>query len=136
MMIDANKFKQINDTYGHIQGDAALVRIADALRNACRDLTRKVTLARFGGDEFVIFIREVSHEQILALCEGIHAELKRLNEAAHSPYPLTVSIGVTGVTPDVELSKAIVQADQELYEKKRAQAAAPDAMAKLNRGRP
>ena len=136
MMIDANKFKQINDTYGHIQGDAALVRIADALRSACRDIPKKVSIARYGGDEFAVFVREGSPEQIDALCEKIHEELSSLNAAACSPYPLSVSIGVTGVTPDVELSKAIVQADQGLYEKKRAQAAAPDAVAKQSRGRP
>ena len=120
LMIDANKFKQINDTYGHIQGDAALVRIADALRNACNGLTKRANIARFGGDEFVVFVSEDSPEQISRLCEKIRAELKSLNEAAHSPYDLTVSIGTTRVKRGVTLKDAIAEADRKLYEEKKA----------------
>ena len=120
LMIDANKFKQINDTYGHIQGDAALVRIADALRNACSGLPRRTNIARFGGDEFVVFVREDSPEEIAGLCEKIRAELKSLNEAASSPYDLTVSIGTTKVRPGVTLKDAIAEADRKLYEDKKS----------------
>ena len=120
LMIDANKFKQINDTYGHIQGDAALVRIADALRNACSGLPRRANIARFGGDEFVVLVREDSPEQIAGLCGKIRAELKSLNEAAGSPYDLTVSIGMTKVRKGVALKDAIAEADRKLYEEKKA----------------
>ena len=120
LMIDANKFKQINDTYGHIQGDTALVRIADALRNACNDLPKRANIARFGGDEFVVFVREDSPEQIVRLCEKIRTELKSLNEAADLPYDLTVSIGTTKVKKGVVLKDAIAEADQKLYEEKKA----------------
>ena len=120
LMIDANKFKQINDTYGHIQGDAALVRIADALRNACSGLPRRANIARFGGDEFVVLVREDSPEQIAGLCGKIRAELKSLNEAAGSPYDLTVSIGMTKVRKGVALKDAIAEADRRLYEEKKA----------------
>lgn len=119
LMIDANKFKQINDTYGHIQGDAALIRIADALRKACSDLPKRANIARYGGDEFVVFVREATEEQIDELCEHIHGELHRLNQSDNSPFDLTVSIGVAKVRQGTALKDAIEKADQKLYEEKK-----------------
>lgn len=119
LMIDANKFKQINDTFGHIQGDAALVRVADSLRNACSDLHGRANIARYGGDEFVILMRDATEEQIQALCGRIRQVLKQMNAAAGSPYDLTVSIGVAKVKPGTPLRDAIASADQKLYEEKK-----------------
>ena len=119
LMIDANKFKQINDTYGHIQGDAALVRIADALRIACSNLPKRANIARYGGDEFVVFAREATEEQIDELCDHIHGELHRLNKEDNSPFDLTVSIGVAKVRQGTALKDAIEKADQKLYEEKK-----------------
>lgn len=106
---------------GHIQGDAALVRIADALRKACADLPKRANIARYGGDEFVVFVREATEKQISDLCGQIRAELKRLNEVADSPYDLTVSIGVAEVEQGTSLKEAVEEADQKLYDEKKRQ---------------
>lgn len=119
LLIDANKFKSINDTYGHIQGDAALVMIAEALQSACQDLPKKANIARYGGDEFVILARIDSADQVSGLCGRIHQELQLKNEKEKLPYRVTVSIGTTAVEPGTTLKDAIESADQWLYEEKR-----------------
>ena len=53
-MIDMNRFKRINDTFGHVEGDKAILMTADALREACSELHRKIVIARYGGDEFAL----------------------------------------------------------------------------------
>ena len=62
-MIDLNKFKQINDQYGHVEGDMALRRTADALKMACGDNTLKTFIARYGGDEFMKRARNTNLRQ-------------------------------------------------------------------------
>ena len=120
LMIDANKFKQINDTYGHIEGDAALVRIADSLRKGCVPLKRRANIARYGGDEFVIVAKAESDDVINDLVTRIREELKNLNDMAKSPYEVTVSIGIakTGDREVLPLEELAARADEKLYEEK------------------
>ena len=121
MMIDANKFKEINDTYGHIEGDEALVRIADALRNGCHILKHKATIARYGGDEFVVVLRAESEGEVKKLEENIKKELAKLNKEAGAPYELSVSIGYAraGHKERISLKELVDSADEKLYEEKR-----------------
>ncbi len=120
LMIDANKFKQINDTYGHIEGDAALVRIADSLRKGCVPLKRRANIARYGGDEFVIVVKAESDDVINDLVTRIREELKKLNDMAKSPYEVTVSIGIAraGEHEVLPLEQLAHRADEKLYEEK------------------
>jgi diguanylate cyclase (GGDEF)-like protein len=122
MMVDANRFKHINDTYGHLEGDTALVRIADALRLGCRDYAGKSSISRYGGDEFVVLAwadRKKGEQEIRHLMESIHGHLKRLNSDANSPYDLTVCIGMAKVTEQSVLKDVIEEADAKLYDQKR-----------------
>ena len=118
LLIDANKFKAINDTYGHIQGDAALERIAEALRLACKGLRRRASVTRYGGDEFVVLAWEEEPGGIASLRERIREALDALNQSADSPYELTVSIGVARAAPDKTLKALIAEADHSLYAEK------------------
>lgn len=117
-LIDANKFKSINDTYGHIQGDQALIRISEALRSACRRLQKRANIARFGGDEFVILASVDNPED---LEKKIHKSLEDMNRRNPVPYELTVSIGVTPVLPDMDMADAIAKADAQMYMNKHRQ---------------
>ncbi len=119
LMIDANRFKAINDTYGHIQGDAALVRIADSLRMACRELLHRANIARYGGDEFVILAKADDPDAIDALKERIAGNLIQLNREARAPYDLSVSIGVARAEKEKPLKELIERADAALYAEKR-----------------
>lgn len=119
LMIDANKFKSINDTYGHLQGDKALIRIADAMRLGLKGHNKRSLIARYGGDEFVILIWAESDVMIENLIGRINRELNRLNKEANSPYDLTVSIGYEKASPDLPLKDLIEKADAHLYEAKK-----------------
>lgn len=118
LMIDANRFKGINDTYGHIQGDAALIRIADALLLVCKGTHKRTHVSRYGGDEFVILAWMEDEEMVSDLVGQIHEHLRVLNEKAKAPYELTVSIGVAKVRHGDNLKELIEAADKHLYEEK------------------
>ena len=121
LMIDLNKFKSINDEYGHVEGDNALKRTADALKAACSDNSLKTFIARYGGDEFIIVTRTDNEELVKELCSNIKATLIRMNDEAGAKYELTASIGYSqyrgGVT---EFQSALAKADEALYVDKRA----------------
>ncbi len=119
LMIDANKFKNINDTYGHVQGDKALIRIADAMRHSLRGHNRRFNIARYGGDEFAILVWCESVSDIEALIGRIHNELSALNRQANSPYDLTVSIGYHKASREMDLKDLVELADEKLYEEKK-----------------
>ena len=119
MMIDANRFKKINDTYGHVQGDMALIRIADAMQLAFRGYNRQFIIARYGGDEFAILVWAESEDAISVFKEKISAELTALNKKANSPYDLSVSIGSYKASADMPLKTLIEKADELLYEEKK-----------------
>ncbi len=121
LLIDANKFKAINDTYGHIQGDAALERIADALRISCGGLYYRANIARYGGDEFVMLVRTDDEAEIEGLKNRINQNLAEMNREAGTPYDLSVSIGIARAERDEALKEVIEKADKELYEEKRNQ---------------
>jgi diguanylate cyclase (GGDEF)-like protein len=118
MIIDANKFKSINDTYGHIEGDAALVRIADAMRMACANSKKKSNCVRYGGDEFVILIWTSKVEEVNAIKDGVRSHLKDLNDEANVPYDLTVSVGIAKAEKNQDIKDVLEIADKELYEEK------------------
>lgn len=118
LMIDANRFKQINDAYGHIQGDAALIRIADALRQSGEELHMRTNICRYGGDEFALFTWIRKEEELDTLTKSIRDKLSALNKKAQSPYELTVSIGAAKAERGMTLKEVIDKADQLLYEEK------------------
>lgn len=116
MMVDANYFKTINDTYGHDVGDEALIRIADAMRKVCEDGDY---IARLGGDEFVIIGIRKSEDQIDELSWSIHNQLEE--ETRKSGYLLSVSVGYEVYHYRVHKtgSELYKKADEKMYENKR-----------------
>ena len=120
-IIDADHFKQINDRYGHIEGDEALISIAEALRSGCTKLKSRASIARFGGDEFVI-LAHADEMETDTVKKSIREALEITNKEMQRPYALSVSIGVTKVNPNTSLSEVVTQADKELYVEKRNRA--------------
>lgn len=126
LMIDLNKFKHINDQHGHVEGDTALKRTADAIKIACADNPFKTFIARYGGDEFIIIAKTENEELIRALSNTIKETLIRLNEESGAGYELTASIGSACYCGDItDFQAALNKADEALYEEKakRVQAA-------------
>lgn len=87
MFIDMDNFKPLNDTYGHNAGDMLLVEVADRLKNCVREVD---TLARFGGDEFVVLLCELDADESKARSlAGIVAE--KIRTALSAPYILAIN---------------------------------------------
>ena len=89
-MIDMDNFKHINDQYGHLEGDAALVLLAGILKKVCANYNG--VLARYGGDEFCIACGCNSVE-VRTLIASIQRELDAANAASGKPYQIEISIG-------------------------------------------
>ncbi|MBE5808050.1 MAG: GGDEF domain-containing protein [Clostridiales bacterium] len=118
LMIDLDYFKSINDTYGHLEGDRALVELSGALKRACGPFPKRPYIARYGGDEFIV-VMEGFEEDVERLCEIIRKELYQIN-AKSQTYKLMVSIGYAKWQPGMDHKALIGAADEELYRHKRA----------------
>ena len=119
LMIDANKFKSINDNYGHIQGDKALKNIADALRLGCKELPKRANISRYGGDEFAIMFESGGREECEKLKARIKEKLSEINMRTKVPFELTVSIGIASSSGSLSLKQLIDNADEDMYEEKK-----------------
>lgn len=97
LMLDLDRFKAINDRFGHAAGDAALKAVADAIRQNVRVFD---TVARYGGEEFVVVMPGASRPEGEAVAERLRAAVDALTvESAGQRLPLTVSIGVAALQP-------------------------------------
>lgn len=117
LAIDADRFKSINDTYGHAIGDRALKIIAFALQN----VTRKGDIVgRIGGEEFCIFLPGASRETALRLAERVRAEVENtpLYTGVNQIHPLTISIGCAVAHKHESNSQVLSRADKCLYRAK------------------
>ena len=118
MMIDADRFKSINDNYGHIQGDNALKNIAEALRLACKGLPKRANIARYGGDEFAVLFEAGDPETAESLKKSINETLEEVNRRTKIPFELKVSIGVAATDGKLSLKELIDIADEAMYKDK------------------
>ncbi len=113
MFLDLDNFKQVNDAYGHASGDAVLVELASRLRAAVRPAD---TVARFGGDEFVVVCEAVDERAALALGERLREAIQLPLLVAGAPHELTASIGVA--LGDGGPDGLLARADAALYRAK------------------
>ena len=117
LIIDADHFKKINDSFGHLTGDTALLEIAGAISRAIRvgDV-----LGRIGGEEFGAFLVGASDQEAARVAERIRIEVEliRFKPEDERTVPLTVSIGGTPCAPDADVSDLMRAADKRLYEAK------------------
>jgi diguanylate cyclase (GGDEF)-like protein len=114
-MLDIDHFKAINDTFGHQAGDHALIEVASRLR---RSLRGNDMVARWGGEEFVVLLRDCVLSDALRLAEDIRAAIAEVPFGALGS--LTVSVGAAEVRADEDLTSWLGRADQALYRAKRA----------------
>ena len=117
-IMDLDKFKLVNDTFGHLAGDAVLREFATRVKNSIRS---DELFARYGGEEFVALLPEASLEQAIGFAERIRAlaeaEAVTFNE---KKIPITVSIGVAHTAGGENLTpeELIERADKKLYQAK------------------
>ena len=115
-MLDLDNFKQINDRFGHVEGDRLLVETAEKLEHVCRT-TDKV--GRLGGDEFIIFLRSVSETDIDPLVSRILKRVQKLYNQSGAVVEVTASIGVAHYPQDGDTFADLYHcADIALYDAK------------------
>ena len=117
LIIDADHFKKINDSFGHLTGDKALLEIAGAIKRAVRACD---VLGRIGGEEFAAHLVGADDEEAVRVAERIRREVEsiRFQPVDGRTLPLTVSIGGTPCRADANVSDLMRAADKRLYEAK------------------
>ena len=117
LIIDADHFKSINDTFGHVSGDEALLLIASAIKRSVRAVD---VLGRVGGEEFCAFLAGAGESEARTIAERIRREVEliRFRPTDERTVALTVSIGGTLCEKDASISELMRSADRRLYEAK------------------
>jgi two-component system, cell cycle response regulator len=115
-MFDLDRFKQVNDTYGHQAGDRVLVELADILRETARDIDR---LGRYGGEEFMALLPETCLEDAAVFVERVRREVarRRFDIGRDEPLRMTLSAGVATYPHEmIDSVETLVRlADEALY---------------------
>jgi len=118
LMVDIDKFKALNDTHGHATGDEVLRAVAGAIVAAVRE---DDVPARFGGEEFVVLLRNPDPGVAVEVGERIRSAVRGLDLRRHGVRGVSVSVGVAvAVEPDEPIEDLIDTADRALYRAKRA----------------
>ena len=118
-VVDVNNFKYINDTYGHQAGDACIKHVAEVIR---RNIRRSDWLARWGGDEFVVGLREANpFAQTETILQRIVRDLKDspLRMPQGEELTLTATVGASRYSGEADLRELLAKADEAMYEAKR-----------------
>ena len=114
MMIDIDNFKEINDRYGHVEGDRILAALAGSFKTGTRDSD---ICCRYGGEEFVVIMPSTDFREAGILAERLRWKVE---QGMPGGRKVTISIGVASCDRDIHTSKELVEkADAALYEAKR-----------------
>lgn len=118
MYIDLDGLKQINDTYGHEEGDRAIAVAADIIKDTFHP---DDIIARLSGDEFVVIAIDAPDKVFPTIKQRLLSIIHRYNEKLKLSYTLSISIGRSHYTPgsEVSLKQLMSEADQDLYEDKK-----------------
>ena len=124
LMMDVNNFKQINDNYGHLEGDRALRAVAEVIREVTESY--QGFSARWGGDEFIAIIRSQSLGLVQEFSSRLREELEQMTKDKAFSYPLSISIGFARCDTASDKPQALIRiADDAMYrDKQKAHTAA------------
>ncbi len=117
VMLDIDNFKQVNDTYGHQEGDAVIVGLAGILQNERTERRQNVASGRWGGEEFMMLLHNTDASSAAYIADLIRQCFA--NTAFPAIRPQTVSLGVTQAQADDTLDKLCTRVDMALYKAKR-----------------
>jgi diguanylate cyclase (GGDEF)-like protein len=115
---DLDNLKDINDEFGHEEGDRAMVQVAKLFKSILREVD---IIARMGGDEFLVIFLDSSLNEIPIIRERLSKELARLNQISKKPYKIGFSTGFSYYNPSnpLPMNELIRIADQKMYEEKK-----------------
>ncbi len=112
-LMDINDFKTINDIYGHLKGDQAIIQFGKILQHS---IDKDSVAIRMGGDEFVIFAILKSNEEALALKKRIEQNVRQFNTNSTEPFHLSFSIGIAKYSGNIDTFLSAM--DDSMYEAK------------------
>jgi diguanylate cyclase (GGDEF)-like protein/PAS domain S-box-containing protein len=118
LFADLDDLKHINDTFGHREGDLALIETADILKETFR---KPDIIARIGGDEFVVLATETSSVSADILTNRLTGQLNAHNLKENRPYNLSLSVGIVSYNPEqpCSIDELLARADKMMYTQKR-----------------
>ncbi len=121
IIVDIDRLRNINDSYGRTEGDRALIRVSSAIKDACQGPRSRMFVSRYGGDEFVIIAEMAYRAEAVWLSEQIRSNIKRATNIDGVSYDVTVSIGISqyDFLAPVSLQAFIARADSDLYQNKK-----------------
>ena len=117
VLLDADRFKRVNDEHGHQTGDRCLKSIAKTLR---RNLRKTDVVGRIGGEEFAIFLSYTTIRQAKMIAERFTKPIIFTSATTGEPLEITMSVGAAEVMPDLTLDDILARADESLYQAKEA----------------
>ncbi|WEX08420.1 GGDEF domain-containing protein [Chelativorans sp. AA-79] len=118
VVCDLDRFKAINDTYGHHVGDTVLAAFAEIIRQNVR---KQDIVARTGGEEFVLVLRDISQDQAFGFSERVRKAVEKTRFIGVSAIePVTCCFGLARIRPGEPLWASLKRADKALYQAKRA----------------
>ena len=113
MMIDVNSFKIINDKFGHVEGDNALMKVSNAFKQAIYGTD--AFIARYGGDEFII----IGHNNKEEIEKRLLSSIEKYAQPESGKYIVSISIGVANYSDGDTAIELIQKADAKLYKEKK-----------------
>ena len=124
LTVDVEKLRDINDAYGHMEGDRALKAIADAIKSACQGPRSRFFVSRYGGDEFVVVAEMAYRAEATYLGEQIKSNVRKLSAEGNLKYPLAVSVGIAqyDYAQPISMQNFIARADTDLHKQKKLNA--------------
>ena len=118
LLLDLDKFKEFNDTYGHVEGDHVLSRLGQVIKRCLRDTD---SAYRYGGEEFTIMLPMTTSEEGIVTAKRIQTELRKENfsPVLDQKIYMTVSIGLAQYKPKEEMKAFVQRVDQLMYQAKK-----------------
>ena len=118
LLLDLDKFKEFNDTYGHVEGDYVLSQLGQVVKRCLRETD---SAYRYGGEEFTIILPMTTNEEGMVTAQRIQTELRKesFSPALDQKVYMTVSIGLTQYKPKEEMKTFVQRVDQLMYQAKK-----------------
>lgn len=118
LYLDVDRLKAVNDTHGHVAGDAALIGVAEALGNVTR---KSDVIARMGGDEFAVLLDSINKEKLEDKVASVRRQLTALPIKTAGPrLIINVSVGHCLIESGSRANEVLIEADRAMYADKRS----------------